>query len=304
MIKQTVRVLNWVVVGLVAVAILAVTAAMQQPAAPLNAQTATPPAVDVRPLSDIYANNPPSLTTITHNAAVLHFESSIPVACAVVFGETAAFGSIAADPNMDGAAIIDHNPIMGGLQPDTTYHYRLQGSDANGVFYVSETATFTTAADPSAIEVNIASSANGGTIRGVSSAFSGWDAERAIDDNPATEWSSAGDGNDAWIEVQFDQPAEPHAIEIWSRSMATSSQMFTVTVTTDTGETWGPFHLDDPQASPTSHRFDVTAASAVSSVRLDVVDSSGLNTGLKEISVYAAPAAPLNIGINQMGIGK
>lgn len=297
--------LNWATFGLMGMLFLVIGLAwdvptQQQPEQ--ERQVTTQQNVEIRPLTDIYANNPPMLTTITHNAAVLTFESSIPVACSVVFGETDAFGMIAADPNMDGAAIIDHRPIMGGLAPETTYVYRLQGSDANGILYVSDVMTFTTAADPSANEINVAGSAVGATVTAFSSQFNAtsFAAANAIDDNPATEWSSAGDGDSAYIEITFDEPAVPHAVEIWSRSMATSSQMFTVTVTADTGELLGTFHLNDEQANPTSHRFDIAPTTPISGIRLDVNASSGLNTGLKSLAVYAVPPTPLGVGISTL----
>ena len=101
-------------------------------------------AVEVQPLETVTATAA-TILDVTDESARLHFIGTIPLACTVVYGETPAFGSASIDQDMSGGAIIEHNPVMVGLQPDTLYYYRVQGSAEDGTFYVSDVATFRTA---------------------------------------------------------------------------------------------------------------------------------------------------------------
>ena len=104
----------------------------------------------------------------------------------------------------------------------------------------------------------------------------------AFDDNPNTEWSSAGDGDEAWIEVKLAGPAVVSGIEFQSRAMADGSAITeSFIVTTDQGQLFGPFSLLDPD---NGYHFDI-AAEAVS-LRFELVETSGGNTGVVDIIVY------------------
>ena len=63
-----------------------------------------------------------------------------------------------------------------------------------------------------------------------------------------------------------------------------TAQIFSFTLTTDTGEVLGPFTLDDAEQS---YRFEVDVIA--NSLLLDVVDSNGGNTGLIEFAAYGTP---------------
>jgi hypothetical protein len=228
---------------------------------------------------------------ITDRDAILVFESSIPLACSVVYGKTTAYGQISVDQDMDGSAHTDHRPLLSGLEPDTEYHYRVQGTAADGTLYVGENGTFRTlTAEPEA-EVNLAAVEAGARVVAVSSNFGGaandgpWGADSAIDGERGTAWSSAGDGNAAFVEIELARPARLHAVAVWTRSMSDgTAQIFAFTLTTDGGEVLGPFTLQDA-AQP--YRFEVAVTAR--SLRLDVVDSSGGNTGLVEFAAYGTP---------------
>ncbi len=246
---------------------------------------------DIHSLEEVYTNGAPQITDITASDAILLFESNRPLACSVIYGETTSYGKIAVDQDMGGGAHTDHHPILTGLEPDTEYHYRVQGTAADGTIYISEDMTFLTPAQEADSEINLASLETGASIVDVSSNFGSvanedtWGANSAIDGSRSTTWSSDGDGDEAFIEIRLAQPASLHAVEVWTRTMSNNtSQIFSFTLTTDSGEVLGPFILDDAEQS---YRFDVHVIA--SSLRLDVADSNGGNTGLIEFSAYGTP---------------
>ncbi|MFC2054626.1 discoidin domain-containing protein [Chloroflexota bacterium] len=248
-------------------------------------------ASNIRSLEEVYASGAPEMTEITASDAVLRFESNLPLACSVIYGETTNYGLNAVDQDMDGGAHTNHHPILTGLEPDTEYQFRLQGTAADGTIYISENLTFRTPSQDADVEINLASLEAGARVTAVSSNFGGatnqetWGADSAIDGNRATAWSSNNDGNDAFIEIDLAQPAHLDTVQVWMRSMSNdTAQIFSFTLTTDTSEVLGPFLLDDAEQS---YRFNVDVVAK--SLRLDVVDSNGGNTGLIEFEVYGIP---------------
>jgi hypothetical protein len=192
---------------------------------------------------------------------------------------------------MNGGAHTDHQPLLLGLEPDTEYHYRLQGTAADGTIYVSDDMMFRTPPPEANAEVNFASLEAGARVLAVSSNLGGaaddeiWGANSAIDGNRGTAWSSDGDGNEAFIEFQLAQPVNLYAIEVWTRTMSNNTaQIISFTLTTNDGTVLGPFTLDDAERA---YRFDVDVIA--SSLRLDAMDSNGGNTGLIEFGAFGEP---------------
>ena len=66
-----------------------------------------------------------------------------------------------------------------------------------------------------------------------------------------------------------------------------TAQLFRFTVTTDGGETVGPFDLPD---ATRIYTFPVQFAART--LRFDAVETSGGNTGAVEIEVYGTPHEP------------
>ena len=266
----------------------------------LSAQDATPDAatllsdrqVTVRPLETV-TQTAAQILDITSDSARLHFVGTIPLACTVVFGTTTAFGDASVDLNMNGGAIVEHNPVMLHLQPDTDYYYRLQGSGEDGTLYIGEIGTFRTLPASSAPVANLLSPQRGAEVLGVSSNYGNqpndgtWGILNAFDGNPNTAWASNGDGDNAWFEVRLGQRSHIKQIAFQSRSMNDgSSQVRSFTVTTDDGQTYGPFTLPD---SAQTYTFDTDFEA--STLRFDVVDSTGGNTGAIDVAVYGDPVA-------------
>ncbi len=220
--------------------------------------------------------------------ASLPIQTTVPVACTIVYGKTPAFGSLTLDQDMAGGTHSDHNPLLVGLEPATEYYFRVQGVDDDGNVYLSEVMTFTTPPRDTSLSDNLASAERGATVTGFSSAFGNaapdarWGANSAFDDNPNTEWSTAGDGDTAWIEVALARPARVDSVAFRTRSMSDgSATALAFTVTPDGGEPLGPFELPD---ATNMYVFDV--AIEAQRLRFDLVSTSGGNTGAVDIAVY------------------
>ena len=95
-------------------------------------------------------------------------------------------------------------------------------------------------------------------------------ANKAIDGDPATEWSSQGDEDQAWIEIELASETRMTSIGLWTRTMGTSAQILTFQVVTDCGETAGPFELND--ASRVFH-FDTDLVAKI--LRFEGLSTSG-----------------------------
>jgi hypothetical protein len=225
-------------------------------------------------------------------SARINWVGTVPIGCLLLYGETRDFGNATIDPNMSGAATIDHNPVMTNLKPETTYYFRLQGSDEAGNFYSSEIYTLTTPPQSDEVSDNLLHPSRGAVVVDVSSNWnnqptegSTWGAANAFDDNPNTAWSSNGDGNDAFVEVQLGQRSHIEQISFWTRTMSDdTAQIFAFQVVTDSGEMFGPFELPDPDEP---YEFDVDFEAEM--LRFEVVDSNGGNTGAVEIAAFGEP---------------
>jgi hypothetical protein len=261
-------------------------------ASPVTAQSARTPDVTVRPIEDVFTDGPPRIADLGGEDGTLLFVSSVPLACSVVYGETTAFGQVAVDQDMNGGAHTNHHPALSGLKPDTLYHYRVQGTAANGSLYASSVMTFRTpvAAAAGVGPLNLASLEAGASIVAVSSNYGSgpndgsFGANSAIDGRRTTEWSSNGDGDGGFVEIALSREARLGAVEVWTRSMSNNTaQIFKFTLTTDKGEVLGPYELPDA-AKPHRFEIDVTAKS----LRLDVISSNGGNVGLVEFAAFEA----------------
>lgn len=272
-------VLIWLAIGLLAAA---------QPETDLEKALE---AIEFRPIEDILETDLIVSHFASDGTATLPIETRIPVACTLVYGTTPEFGKLTLDQDMAGGTHTTHNPLLTDLEPETTYYYRVQGVDDAGNIYVSQTMTFTTPPQEESTVENLLSPELGAQILGVSSNWNGQPNDgsfgilNAFDGSPNTAWSSNGDGNDAWVEIQLAQRSRIQQVEFWTRSMSDgTAQIFEFTVTTDSGETYGPFTLPDPDQP---YVFEVEFEAET--LRFDVTDSSGGNVGAVEIAVYGEP---------------
>jgi hypothetical protein len=211
-----------------------------------------------------------------------------PMICAIVWGETEELGNFNNSLAMNGTGIVDHDVFLPGAVPGETYFFRVQGSTADGTLYASPMATFTIPGgdgdDTARADVdrgpNLALDA---TVIDVSSEFNdSFAATNAIDDSGTSEWSSAGDGDDAFITIDLGSSQEITGVEYITRSMLDGTAIAeTFTVTVDDGEPLGPFPAGTP-ADPGFAALDTSGQV----LRFDVEASTGGNVGAVEVRVF------------------
>jgi hypothetical protein len=225
-------------------------------------------------LALILAAGPDVALDPSGRTATISVSTTVDVACAVVYGEDETFGSLATDRDMGGQAHRDHTVLLGGLQPATRYVYRMQGSGIDGTLYRSRAYSFTTASAKASGVPNVAV---GARVVAVSSEYSAdYAATNAVDGDPATEWSTRGDGDAAFITIDLGRPVDVTALHFATRRMADGSAItWTFTVSVDGAAPLGPF--------PASEEVPVVFSGQV--LRFDVDTASGGNTGATEIVV-------------------
>jgi len=218
-------------------------------------------------------------------SAILNVDTSIDVACAVVYGPTTALGSLSTDTDMAGGAHANHHPRMIGLSAGTVW-YRLQGIAADGAFYQSELMELTFpeggGGSPS-VQPPLPNLSDMASIADVSSEYSdAFAARNAIDGDLSTEWSSAGDGDDSYIVLDFGENMHFRGVGFRTREMSDGTSITTSFTVTVGGRTFGPF---DAGPGLAIGLFDASGED----IRVDVETSTGGNTGAVEIEVYAEP---------------
>ena len=211
--------------------------------------------------------------------------------CSIAWGPTEELGNQNNDLAMNGSGIIEHNVLLPGAEPGVTYFFRVQGATAEGQLFQSELATFTLPIiDPAGGDEDMEEEAHGdnlaigGSVVEVSSEFSaGFAGQNAIDDDLATEWASAGDGDDAFLTIDLGSVQEVAGVEFITRSMANgtaiTNQFFVVV---DDGDRLGPFATGNP-ATPSFNAVTFTGRI----IRFEIDTSTGGNTGAIEARVFA-----------------
>ena len=246
--------------------------------------------VPVLSIDEITRGAPPKVGEFAGGEAVLKFQSTVPLACSVIYGETMRYGGISVDADMDGGAHSNHHPTLAKLKPDTLYHYRVQGTASDGQLFASRDMTFRTPPAASQARVNLLSLAAVAKILAVSSNYGGsnagaWGVHSAFDGKRSTEWSSRGDGDKAFVEIALAKASKLTSVAVWTRTMSDgTAQISAFTLTTDAGTVFGPFTIKD---ATKAYAFKI--GGIAKSLRLDVVKSSGGNTGLVEFAAYGTP---------------
>lgn len=249
------------------------------------------PASVVHPFEEIQATefvfeNDPN----TPARAIFRVTTTEPTICAIVWGPTQALGNFNNSLAMTGTGIDVHDVALPGAVAGDTYYFRVQGSTADGTLYQSDLATFTlpqraatTPGDtlPAGVGENIAVTA---TVTEVSSEFSdAWSGANAIDGDAQTEWSSKGDGAEAFITLDLGESRSVAGVEFVTRSMTDGSAVtLTYSVVVDEGQRYGPF----PAGTPARGSVQLLEFEG-QSLRFEVEETTGGNTGAIEVRVFA-----------------
>lgn len=252
----------------------------------VSAAATTEPAAgggETLPAEDLFDGKPEIVADPGGASATLKVTTKSKVACEVVFGkdESVADGS-ATDTDMADGAHTTHKAIMKGLTPNTTYYYRVQGTDTDGKKYASKLATFKTASAGS-LETPGKNVTADATVKAVSSQFSDlYKGANAIDGDPATEWSTQGDGDKASITLDLGRVVKLVGVGFRTRSMSDGTAIInSFTVTGDDGKTHGPYALGEGLTI-------VDLKLSTRTLRFDAVKTTGGNTGAIEIEAYEA----------------
>lgn len=218
---------------------------------------------------------------------IFRVTTAVPMICAIVWGDTEEFGNFNNSLAMNGTGITQHDVFLPETVPGRIYYFQVQGSTADGTLYRSETGTFTIDAIPPGDDAPAADDsgpnlASGATVLDVSSEFNeSFAAANAIDDAGTTEWSSNGDGDEAFITIDLGASHPIAGVEFITRSMLDGSAITeTFTVTVDDTELFGPFAAGTPNDP---NRADLETSGRV--LRIDVDTSSGGNVGAVEIRI-------------------
>ncbi len=233
------------------------------------------------------------ISNVGASNATVSFATTRPTLASIAFGPSRDYGRSVRGPET--SPFTGHRVDLLALESNTDYHAQAVLIDERAnVFRTSDMTFATSEASGTADEAvgeNVALLSKGASIHDVSSNWqeSGLDgsfgANNAIDGDPSTEWSSDGDGDDAWVEIQLDDKHEVVGVGFWTRTMTSSAQIFQFRVLTDAGTELGTFELPDAKDL---YQFEIPSTTT-DMLRFEVADSSGGNTGARSIEIYRAP---------------
>ena len=228
----------------------------------------------------------PEVTEVSGSGASIEFFTEELTLSSTAIGTTENFGRIARAPGHDPSE--KHEIDFPGLQPDSSYYSETIAIDEAGRLIRSELISFET---PEVAEEdfgeNFALIEKGADISEVSSNFGNdiagsFGALNAIDGDPGTEWSSQGEGDDAWIEIELAERIEITGFGFWSRTMGDTGEIRKLRLLDGDGEVIGEFEIPDAERL---YNFELTPVQ-VQNLRFEVLESTGGNTGTREIRIY------------------
>lgn len=225
---------------------------------------------------------------ITSARAVVRFQTSIPTTCEAAFGASGDnLDRRATDPDMpEGEFFLEHQVPLEDLEGGREYYWQARAVTPEGAVYVSSIRTFKTEPGESTGTPNVAL---GAMVTGVSSNFGGanddetWGAAAAIDGLMETEWATDGDGNDAWIELDFGQVRTVSELRFRSRKMSDGTSVTRRFDVLADGQSLGPFETPDPDET---YSFTIEPPVETATLRVELIETTGGNTGAKEVQFF------------------
>ena len=229
---------------------------------------------------------------ITASSAILRFETSIPTSCEAEFGlNKDSLNETATDPTMmEDELSIDHDVLIGNLRENSEYFIRARATTSKNITYYSELLSFNTLSISIDEEDDKLLSRSEFDIVSVSSNWAGGDnnssfgIEKAFDQNLVSEWSSDGNGDNAFVSIKLHSRRKIRGFSIRSRKMADGSSIITSIVMNIDNENIGTFETPDPDQT---YRFIFTEIEG-ENITWKVSSSTGGNTGAKEIQLILA----------------
>ncbi len=233
---------------------------------------------------------------ITEARAVVRFDTSVETTCEVEWGLLAdELDNTAVDPDMDpdNPYGLDHQVPLEDLPEDATIFYRAKATTRGGHTYYTQVDSFQTLAAAEVPErANVALASAGTTVVDKSSNYGGadddgsWGAAAVIDGSMSTEWATSGDGDDAFVTLDLGQERLLVGWGFRSRKMTDGSSIIEASQLLLDGErTLGPFETPDPDQL---YQFDFDEPVSATIVTVSAVQTTGGNTGAKEIELYVA----------------
>lgn len=242
--------------------------------------------VEVRPFEEVQDSEFSfELDPTNPGRGIFRVDTTEPMICAIVWGEDESLGNFNNSLNMAGTGIVEHDVFLPDAEPGVEYHFVVQGTTADGSLYRSEMGTFVLPEPEGGATTSLDGRTNrapDATVTSFSSEFNdAFAAANAIDGDLSTEWSSAGDGDDAEITVDLGAPSDVSGFEYLTRSMTDGSAIAeTYSVVVDDSERLGPFPAGTP-ADPRTQDVEVTGQVFT----FEVETSTGGNTGAVEIRI-------------------
>ncbi len=250
------------------------------------APVATTSVLDISPI----LVQEPVFTTGANGVVAMQIETTIDVGCNIVFGPDDTYGTLATDVDMSDGAHDVHTVILGELTPGDVVHYNLQGASPDGQLYQGSSdrtfvvpepggSTLATGA-PDAAADGRTNLALGVDVTASSEFNANFGASNAVDGNPATQWSSRGDGDDAFLEIDLGAPTSIDGIGFWTRDMSDGTAVIeSIRILVDG---------IDLGVHPVGRDLTVVEIEAVGQVvRIEAETTTGGNTGAVEVAVYS-----------------
>jgi len=228
----------------------------------------------------------PEVIEVSGSGASIGFSTGELTLGSTAIGLSNDFGRIARAPGREPSK--DHEVSLPGLESESEYYSETITIDEKGKLIRSEMISFKTlelAAED--YGENFALRDKGADVSGVSSNFGNdiagsFGALNAIDGDPGTEWSSQGEGDNAWIEIELAEEIEVTGFGFWSRTMGDTGEIRKLRLLNGAGEVLGEFEIPDAEKL---YNFTLSPVQA-QKLRFEVVDSTGGNTGARVINVY------------------